>query len=48
VKNPNKVEEVDERSAAEILESIASLNAQAATLIETLKTIGNERSEKSE
>lgn len=36
VKNPNKVEEKDERSSREILESIAELNAQAAGIIETL------------
>ena len=36
VKNPHKVEEKDERSSREILESIADLNAQAAGIIETL------------
>ena len=36
VKNTNKVEEVDERSAAEILESLVSLNDEAKTIMDSL------------
>ena len=36
VKNPNKVEVVDERSAKEILESIVQLNAEAKCIIDEL------------
>lgn len=37
VKNPNKVEEVDERNATEIFESLASLNADATSLLNSIK-----------
>jgi len=37
VKNPNKVEEKDERSAKEILENIADLNTQAKCIIDNLR-----------
>ena len=36
VKNPNKVEEVDNRSAAEILESLVSLNDEAKNIMDNL------------
>lgn len=39
VKNPHKVEEVDERSAAEILESIEALNTSATALLKEIKAI---------
>lgn len=39
VKNPHKVEEVDERSAKEILDNIADLNAQAKCIIDNLRII---------
>lgn len=37
VKNPNKVEEKDERSAAEIADSLISLNSEAQTLLDEIK-----------
>ena len=42
VKNPHKVEEVDDRTPGEILQSLSSLHAQAATLLDNLKAIINE------
>jgi len=39
VKNPNKVEEKDERSAAEILKSITSLNEEARGILDNLKKL---------
>ena len=45
VKNPNKVEEKDERSSREILDSIAKLNAQAASIIEALLASETEEGE---
>ena len=37
VKNPNKVEEVDERSAAEIVSSLMNLHEEAANLLNEIK-----------
>jgi len=42
VKNPHKVEEVDDRTPGEILQSLNSLHTQAATLLNNLKAIINE------
>ena len=42
VKNPHKVEEVDNRTPGEILQSLSSLHTQAATLLDNLKAIINE------
>ena len=36
VKNPNKVEEVDERTPSEIAESILALNSENQTLIDEI------------
>ena len=36
VKNPNKVEEVDERTPSEIAESISALNSENQTLIDEI------------
>ena len=37
VKNPNKVEEVDERSAAEIVDSLLGLHEEAQNLLDEIK-----------
>ena len=37
VKNPNKVEEVDERSAAEIVDSLLGLYEEAQNLLDEIK-----------
>jgi len=39
VKNPNKVEEVDERSAAEIVDSLLGLHEEARNLLNEIKTM---------
>ena len=43
VKNPNKVEVVDERTPIEIAESISRLNAESADIISELKQLINEK-----
>ncbi|MBO5601128.1 MAG: SAM-dependent DNA methyltransferase [Prevotella sp.] len=43
VKNPNKVEVVDERTPIEIAESISKLNAESADIISELKQLINEK-----
>ena len=42
VKNPHKVEEVDDRTPGEILQNLSSLHTQAASLLNSLKAIINE------
>ena len=39
MKNPHKVEEVDERTPEEIHESLAALHAKAGTLLAEIETI---------
>ena len=39
VKNPNKVEEVDERSAAEIVDSLLGMHEEAWNLLDEIKTM---------
>jgi type I restriction enzyme M protein len=49
VKNPNKVEIVDERTPEEIYQSLAALHAESATLLNSIINIINQnQSENSE
>ncbi|MBO4814101.1 MAG: SAM-dependent DNA methyltransferase [Muribaculaceae bacterium] len=41
VKNPNKVEEVDERTPQQILDQLVELNGKAKEILENLKAINN-------
>ena len=43
VKNPNKVEEVDERTPQEIYQHLAQLNDQAKTILDNILDIINEQ-----
>jgi len=45
VKNPNKVEEVDERTPSEIAGCIYSLHAESATLLESILSIINQNTQ---